>query len=686
MEHERTARNRWTGLVSAGLALLGVATIGVSSFAVSAAGASPTPPYIPPDAPWLTTVNYYRAMAGLSPVSENVSHSAGAQLHSCWMLLNGMSHDEAPGTPGYTTEGDAAGNNGNVAVSSAVGASPRNMIELWMTGPFHAIGLLRPNLQTAGFGRCDNPNTSPWRSGATLDVLRGLGPSQPRTQPILWPGNGTTTNLDRFIAETPDPRTFCGWPTNSAVGLPVIALMPESTPTVTSASVIGPNGPMQSCVLTTGNTNGVANAILGGDNAVVVIPRTPLTPGSYTVSVQTPARSVTWTFTQDPAAATGVMPPPAEADPEGPSVGFEPLTPVRLIDTRIGLGATRLAGSTVRRIVVAGANGIPSGARAIAANVTVTDSVNGGYVTAWNCSTDRPEVATVNFEARDVVPNGATIPLDAGGGLCLFASVDTDVVVDVSGFYSEVGVARFEPVTPARLVDTRIGIGHGASLVKDGIVAVQIAGHHGVPTGSRAVALNVAAVDAVAPGFLTAWPCDQPRSGTANIILAPGDVRSNLAVVPLAADGTVCFYASNPVDLVVDLTGYLGVQSDTTFTATVPFRFTDTRDRSRPELHAGTGGNGLGGGQTIEIQMAGRRGIPSDATAVSINLAVTGSPASGYLTAFPCGERPPTATVNHRPWAASSNGAQVPLSPTGSLCVFTYVSAHVIVDVNGWWS
>jgi hypothetical protein len=680
MEHRRTARRQLIGIAIAACSVVGALVTG------STAAATPTPPYIPPDAPWLTTVNYYRSMAGLAPVTENPTHSAGAVLHSCYMLLNGMSHDETPGNPGYTPEGRAAGNNGNVAVSSATGASARSMIELWMTGPFHAIGLLRPNLQTAGFGACNNPNTSPWRSGATLDVLRGLGPAQPRTQPILWPGNGTTTNLDRFIAETPDPRSFCGWPTNQPAGLPVIAMMPESASTVTAASMVGPSGPLQTCVLTSSNTNGVASSILGGDNAVVVMPRSPLAPGTYTVSVQTPARSVTWSFTQDPAAATGVMPEPEDADPEGPSVGFEPLAPTRIVDTRIALGATRLTAGTTRRFQVTGRGGVPSGATAVAGNFTVTGTSGGGYLTAWNCAPDRPDVATINYEARDTVPNGATVPLSPDGSICVFASSDTDLVVDVSGFYSTVGTARFTSVAPQRLMDSRDGVGTPERLGAGQIVSLQVGGVGGIPAGVRAVALNIAAVDPSVAGFVTPYPCDQPRPLTANVNPQPGIVRSNLAIVPVAADGTVCFFTENAVDLVVDVTGYLGTDSTSSFTATVPFRFTDTRDRNRVELHAGTGGNGLGAGQVLEIQIAGRRGVPANATAVSINLAVTGSPTSGYLTAWPCGERPPTATVNHRSWAATSNGAQVPLSATGTLCVFTFASAHVVVDVNGWWS
>ena len=87
-------------------------------------------------------------MSGVGPVSANAEWSAQDQAHSCYMLQNGITHDESPGNPGYSSGGDIAGNSGNVAVSSSVTASARNHIDLWMTGPFHAIGILRHNLRT----------------------------------------------------------------------------------------------------------------------------------------------------------------------------------------------------------------------------------------------------------------------------------------------------------------------------------------------------------------------------------------------------------------------------------------------------------------------------------------------------------------------------------------------------------
>lgn len=154
MKQSQENQSRRLRILGAGLGLVAATFLASTVYA-----ASPTPTYIPPTADWLTTVNYYRAMAGVSPVVEDANMSAGATAHSCYMLYNGISHDEVPGLTGYTPEGDAAGNSGNVAVSSVINTSARNHVELWMTGPFHAIGVLRPNLRSTGFGKCDLADT-----------------------------------------------------------------------------------------------------------------------------------------------------------------------------------------------------------------------------------------------------------------------------------------------------------------------------------------------------------------------------------------------------------------------------------------------------------------------------------------------------------------------------------------------
>ena len=674
------ARRMAGGLAGCALALTLLGTAMASTAAADA-----TPAFIPPDADWLTTVNYFREMAGLGPVVADATLSDGAYKHSCYMLQNDIAHDEVPGKPGYTVEGDNAGNSGNVAVSSVYDTSARSHIELWMTGPFHAIGILRPELQRVGFGKCDSTSTPKWHSGATLDVLSGLGTDQPRSNAVVWPGPGSTTNLNKFVVETPDPRTFCGWGGES-VGLPVIAMMPEDVNGGVSATITGPNGPLETCAISELNTSGTAQAILDWDDAIVAMPRTPLVPGTYQVTVTSQARSVSWSFTVDPAAATGVVEPAPTASPSGPSVGFQPLTPARVVDTRENLGATKLDAGVTKTIPIAGRGGVPAGASAVSANFTIVGQSGGGYLTVWNCAATRPVVSTVNFSAGEVAPNAATIPLDGSGNLCVFSTTATHLVVDVNGYYGTAGAARFTPIAPVRLMDTREGRGANGPLTGGQVVSLQIGGTAGVPSGVSAVTLNVTSTDATADGYVTVWACDGTRPVVSNLNPTRGRVRPNLVVTPVAADGTVCFFTLNPTQLVVDVTGYLSGGSVRKFTPSSPFRFTDTRDRLRPEVNGGTGGSQLQAGQTLVVPIAGVRGVPSNAKAVSLNLTVTNGAGPGYITAWPCGDRPVVSTANFEANTPVSNGAQLPLSSSGSLCIYSNQTVHVVIDVNGWWS
>jgi hypothetical protein len=669
---------------AASTAFLVAAALTVTGLGAAGAVAATDPPFIDPAADWLTTVNYFRAMAGVGPVTENPVWSAGAVNHSCYMLYNGITHEEVSGKPGYTPEGDAAGRNGNVAVSSLVNETSRKHIELWMTGPFHAIGVIRPNLTQVGFGKCDKADTSPWRSGATLDVLHGLGPAVAQTQPILFPGNGTTTSLSRFVTESPNPLDFCGW--SGSAGLPILALMPEGFTAAPTATLSTTSGPIEVCVLSSRNTTGVAQQILAGNNAVIVIPRAPLASSTYTVSVTTTARTVSWGFTVDPAAATGVQPVPV-TQPVGSNVGtrLQPLPPARVVDTRINLGTSRLTGTVQKRIQIAGRGGVPAQATAVSANFTITDPAAAGYLTVWNCGGERPVVSTLNYAAGEAVPNGASVPLDADGGVCVYSLSSADLLVDVNGFYSTSGGGKFSAIEPARLLDTRSGLG-GGRLTAGSVRPLRVAGVAGVPADADIVALNVTSVLPTVAGYVTVFPCDAQRPTVSSLNPAPGSIKPNIVLAPVAADGTVCLYTLTDVDLLVDVTGFVADDGNLRFTSASPFRLTDTRDRNRPELHAGTNGQPAAQGQTLTIQVAGTRGIDANAKAVSANVTVIGGVASGYATAFPCGARPQTSTVNYVPIDAIANGAQIPLSANGQLCIYVSQNVHVIVDVNGWWS
>ena len=661
---------------------IAIGLVGALLVSSNAAASAASPPYIPKTADWLTSVNYFRAMAGVGPVVEDPAMSAGAALHSCYMLYNGITHDEVAGLPGYTAEGALAGHNGNVAVSSQINTSARSHIELWMSGPFHAIGVLRPNLQSTGFGKCDLADTPTWHSGATLDVIRGLGPSTYHPAPILFPGNGTSTNLDRFVVESPSPMTYCGW--TGAAGLPIIAMMPE-TASNASATLNGPNGPIDVCVLTAANTSGVAAQILGGDNAVVIVPRTILAPGGYSVSANTSARAVNWSFSVDPAAADGVVAPAPVAQPTAPATGFAPLPPARIVDTRLLLGAARLPAQTRTRIQVTGAGGVPQGAGAVLANATVTAPSGAGFLTLWNCSDGLPDVSTLNFSTNQTVANTATIPLDGVGGMCAYSSVAADLVIDVGGYYSSSAAGRYTPLAPQRLMDSREGHGTPTRLAGGRTVELSVTGVANIPPNASAVALNVTGVFPSADGFVTAYPCGE-LPGTSSLNPAAGRIVPNLVMAQVSSNGSVCLFTNVDVDLVVDVVGFVSSSTANKFTPSTPFRFTDTRDVSRPEVNAGQAGTRLVPGQILVIPMAGVRGIPANARAVSANMTAADATGNGYLTAFPCGDLPTASNVNYEFAVPVANAAELPLSPGGAICIFSSVSANVIVDVNGWWS
>lgn len=666
------------------LGVMAAVVAAVSTLAVpsTVSAADPIPPFIQPNSDWLTTVNYFRAMAGMPAVTEDPSLSSGAYNHSCYMLYNGITHYETAGLTGYTTSGDTAGRQSNVAVSSAYGTSARSHIELWMTGPFHALGVLRPNLRTVGFGKCDISTTPTWHSGASLNVIAGLVSAPRPSWPVTFPGAGTTTSLSKFVTESPNPLTFCGW--SGTAGLPVIAMMPEKVTSVT-ATMTGPNGPLEVCPLYSGNTTGDASAILAADNAVTVVPRTQLTAGVYTTTITTNARVVTWSFTVDPTAASGIMPMPTVSPVSGPSA-YTAMEPFRFADSRITLRSTKLTANVPKRIQIAGVAGIPTDATGFSANITTTEETGVGYLTVYNCTAAPPTASTLNFYPMEPVGNAGMFPLGPTGEICLVASKDANIIIDVSGYLRPSGSLRYEGLTPATLVDTTRGLGFWTRLSQGQVIAVNApSAGIGVPYGASAIAVNITGIWPNANGYITTWECGKNQPYVANVNPTVGTTKQNFAVVPLDADGNLCLYTHQAMDVKVDVLGYFMATAPHTMIPTTPTRVADTRDLYRTEMNLGTGGSALPAFQTKTIQLAGQRGIPSNATVVSVNVAVVAPGSVGSLTMWGCGDQPAIQSVNYANRTVA-NGIQVQLSAGGGLCVQTTTDTHLIIDVTGWWT
>lgn len=658
------------------------AVLALASATVPASAADPVPPFIQPTAPWLTVVNYYRAMAKLPAVTENPTLSAGAYNHSCYMLFNGISHDETPGLPGYTVSGDNAGNRGNVAVSSVFNTSARSHVELWMTGPFHAIGVLRHNLRTVGFGKCDRTDTSPWKSGATLNIIDGLDYAMPEpTAPVLFPANGVTTSLSKFVTESPNPLDYCGW--TGTAGLPVIALMPEPVTSAT-ASITGPAGPLQSCRIFGGNTSGVARDILNSENAVSVIPRNELLPGTYTVTITTQARTVKWSFTVDPTAATGIMPIPT-VTPAGPVSKFNPIAPFRFADSRVPLRITKVLAGTPKRIKVAGIANIPSDTTSISANFAVTGSSTKGYLTVYSCSATVPTVATMSFAAGETVSNAGMFPL-AAGDLCVFSPATVQLIIDINGYTRTGSSNLYNGLTPQPIVNTATGLAGDGHRPAGSVLEVKVRGTgSAVPSDASAVLLNIAGVNPTSNGYITAYTCGTTRPTVASVNAAVGFTRQNTTVVPISADGTICFYTHTSMGLRAEVLGYFSPNTGGSYTPANPARLIDTRDQYRAAMNFGLAGARIPAGTTQTLTIAGTRGVPTNATAVSLNVTMVPS-GSGTVTVWGCGTTPDVVSMTFYDTSITSTGMQVKLSGTGAFCIRSSVAVHVVVDLNGYWA
>ncbi len=145
--------------------------------------------------------------------------------------------------------------------------------------------------------------------------------------------------------------------------------------------------------------------------------------------------------------------------------GFVATEPVRVADTRAGsaqglrtVTKQRIGGNTTLQLQLTNLPGgvtPASGIGAVSLNVTAVNTTAnqyGGYVTTYPCGTI-PDVSSLNFVSNQIVPNAVIAPLSANGTICFYAYGETDLIVDLNGYFPT--GAGFVPVSPKRMFDTR---------------------------------------------------------------------------------------------------------------------------------------------------------------------------------------------------------------------------------------
>ena len=368
---------------------------------------------------------------------------------------------------------------------------------------------------------------------------------------------------------------------------------------------------------------------------------------------------------------------------------MNPLGPLRLVDTRPGFeqGAItvtkRFVGGAIELdLAVAGTGGVPDGGvLAVALNVVATQATRSGFVTVYPCGV-RPVSSSLNFIAGRTIANNVIAPLSADGNLCVYASADVHVAIDISGWIPI--EAGFGPVGPTRLVDTRPERGQGAITVTKQLVGgateleLTIPGVAGVPDEPiSAVVLNLTATQATGAGAITLYPCGTfPPVSSLNYV--PGITVANGVIAPLSPSGTLCVYAKVPTHVIIDISGWFAPGAG--LSTYGPSRIVDTRP-TQPQREIPVAKTKIGGATELRLDFTELLGgMP--AQSVVLNLTATEASGAGYVTIYPCGVRPTASSINFVAGVNSANGVIALLSDTNEICVFASSSVHVVLDMS----
>jgi hypothetical protein len=640
-----------------------------------------------------TRLNLYRALAGVpSSVAEDATYTAQAQAAALIRARNqppvgGRSpHDPDPASLCYTNDGHTGSASGNLYWESGAALDALEVMDGWMddhgVGNLgHRVWMLHPPIQKAGYG--DVPQSVLGDGGQVLVVQDHWSASWPSVSGpsggVAWPPKGYVPhqlvyrdwsltlkgadlrNATVTMAKGGQPLGVTKISGTQSGGVPESTLVwqPDdcevAAGTAGCAAVAMPTESYSVFGDTLRHTRPSADTNYDVTISNVVIGGTPQTI-TYRTTVIDPATSGSGNTGGTPTNGGGTT----------TTAGFEPVSPVRILDTRAP-GMTRLAANTERQVTVAGANGIPANAGAAAVNVTAVAPAGDGWLRVYPCGS-MPEISNLNFVAGQTVPNAAVVGLSAGK-LCVLSSVATNVIIDVGGYQVPGGTSKYSSLSePIRILDTRnsnrVGAGQSIEMLATG---------GGVPSSAVAVTINLTATGVAADGFVTAYPCGTAPPNASSLNPEAGGTRPNLVIVKLGVGGKVCFFSSSATHLIVDVAGWWGPAGTASFVAlTTPARVWDSRNSSA-----------VAAGSVSTVSL----GVPANAAAVQLNVTAVEPRSGGFFTVFPADVMtvPGSSNVNFDTGEVVPN-AVVVRPVNGKIKLYTSAGSNVIVDVLGYYT
>ena len=247
---------------------------------------------------------------------------------------------------------------------------------------------------------------------------------------------------------------------------------------------------------------------------------------------------------------------------------YAPLSPTRILDSRVGNGLSGPIGSHVAQTFqVTGRGGVPGDATAVTGNLTATAQSSSGYLYVGPVAMNNPTSSSLNFPKGDDRANGVTVALGSGGTLSITfvgasAAANTHAIFDVTGYFvPDASGASYVPLTPSRILDTRSGTNLVGPFSSHAARTFGVTGRGGVPTNATAVTGNLTVTAQTSSGYLYVGPdaMNDPTSSTLNF--PKGDDRANGVTVAIGSGGTLSITYVAPstgptAHVIFDVTGY----------------------------------------------------------------------------------------------------------------------------------
>lgn len=369
-------------------------------------------------------------------------------------------------------------------------------------------------------------------------------------------------------------------------------------------------------------------------------------------------------------------PPTVAAVPLPSTMGFVPVGPNRLLDTRQSF--QRIGGAQRVDIPVLGRAGLPtSGVGAVVLNVAAVNSTADTHLRAWPAGAAMPGTSVLNTDPYRTQATMVTTAVGGEGKISLYnAQGLTHYVVDVLGYYTTAPDATtYRAVDPVRALDTRLGT--GVPLRPGTPRAVDVASVLKVPAADvAAVTINLASTRATGNGFVAASGTGSTASSSLNLM--PGSDVANRAIVPVVNGQIQLAGVGSETHAVVDVVGWYSRTSTTPgtrFTPVAPVRVLDSRS-----------GAPFGQGEIRTVGVVGGS-VPADAAAVVGTLAaVNQSSPVTHARLWPAGlPLVGTSDLNSGAGRTQANAVAVRVGTNGSVHLYNdQGTAHMVLDVAGY--